>query len=625
MRTYSLRWRILLLLATTALRATGQTISIEDIRQAEPLSGTWRQQKGDDPGWAAPQFDDSAWNAIEMPQPASPGERGITWYRLRVRLANLPPQPLYLMVGPLFPAYEVFADGALIGRYGGPLGADRGQWYVAPAIFPLPAATDLAIAIRTEDRGLRYGAQNATREASQSWIGTEAALKDKAAAWQLMRRTGTGPLRVIIVILLGGSGFLMALAVHRRRSYEYLYVGLFMAFNGLFRVVQVAPEWLGDPDRLVAGYCGTAFALGSTFAMALFARTLFSAKLTAITWLCFVVYSIAPIVAGVQPLNEWMYGRWPWFEQWAVAIAIWMEVVIYFDVARRATRRENFLPVHLAAATYFGANIIFYTANALGKRTLGGEWLTPWELALRSTIMLFLFAMGIILTRRSANMDREQGRLEQELAAAAEVQKLLLPARSVSGVEAVYQPASEVGGDFYQILERPAGARLIVVGDVSGKGLKAAMLVSVIVGALRQGRQESPAAVLEDLNRVLAEQAGQGFVTCVCLRIEANGTLTLANAGHPAPYVNGAEWAGEGGLPLGVSQEAVYRDFQTAPAEVITLVSDGVVEAANAQGELFGFERTREFSTQSAHAIADAARAWGQNDDITVVTVRRVP
>jgi hypothetical protein len=600
-----------------------QTIEIQGLGNAAPLNGIWKQKIGDDPAWADPAFDDAAWNAIEMPQPARPGERGITWYRLRVHLATLPPQPLHVMVGPLFPAYEIFANGTLIGRYGGPLGADKGQWYAAPAIFPLPAAADLVIAIRTEDRGLRYGAQNATREASQSWIGTEAALKDKAAAWQFARRTGTEPLRVIIVILLAGSGFLIALAVHRRRSYEYLYIGLFMAFNGLFRVVQVAPEWLGDPDRLMAGYFGTTVALGSTFAMVLFARTLFDAKPITVTWLCILLYSITPVVAAVRPLNDWLYACWPWFEQWSVAIAIWMEVVIYVDFARRATRRENFLPVHLAAATYFGANIIFYTTNALGKLTLGGEWLTPMELALRSAIMLFLFAMGIILTRRSAHQDREQGRLEQELAAAAEVQKLLLPARSVSGVEAVYEPASEVGGDFYQILERPGGARLIVVGDVSGKGLKAAMLVSVMVGALRQSRQESPAAILGDLNRVLAGQAGHGFVTCACLRVEANGTLTLANAGHPAPYVDGAEWVIEGGLPLGVLPDGAYSEFRTAPAEVITLVSDGVLEAANTRGELFGFDRTREMSMKSSQEIAEAARAWGQNDDITVVTVQR--
>jgi serine phosphatase RsbU (regulator of sigma subunit) len=69
--------------------------------------------------------------------------------------------------------------------------------------------------------------------------------------------------------------------------------------------------------------------------------------------------------------------------------------------------------------------------------------------------------------------------------------------------------------------------------------------------------------------------------------------------------------------------DGAYSEFRTAPAEVITLVSDGVLEAANTRGELFGFDRTREMSMKSSQEIAEAARAWGQNDDITVVTVQR--
>ena len=81
----------------------------------------------------------------------------------------------------------------------------------------------------------------------------------------------------------------------------------------------------------------------------------------------------------------------------------------------------------------------------------------------------------------------------------------------------------------------------------------------------------------------------------------------------------------EAGLPLGLVSEVVYnaREFQLEPGEQITLVSDGVLEAENREGELFGFERTREISGKSAQEIAAAAKAWGQNDDITVVTVRR--
>jgi sigma-B regulation protein RsbU (phosphoserine phosphatase) len=160
------------------------------------------------------------------------------------------------------------------------------------------------------------------------------------------------------------------------------------------------------------------------------------------------------------------------------------------------------------------------------------------------------------------------------------------------------------------------------VGDVSGKGLKAAMLVSVAVGILRNEKSSSPAAILSALNNGLAEHTGGGFVTCCCARIDRDGTVTIANAGHPSPYRDGREVAVAAGLPLGVIEGVAYEE-SAVPGERFTFVSDGVVEAENPQRELFGFERTREISTQSAREIAEAAKAWGQNDDITVVTVRR--
>jgi phosphoserine phosphatase RsbU/P len=102
--------------------------------------------------------------------------------------------------------------------------------------------------------------------------------------------------------------------------------------------------------------------------------------------------------------------------------------------------------------------------------------------------------------------------------------------------------------------------------------------------------------------------------------------VTLASAGHPAPYLDGREVSLEAGLPLGIDAEAAYESWELrlATGQRLTFVSDGVVEAANARGELFGFERTAAISNHLAQEIADAAQSWGQNDDITVVTVRRM-
>ena len=148
------------------------------------------------------------------------------------------------------------------------------------------------------------------------------------------------------------------------------------------------------------------------------------------------------------------------------------------------------------------------------------------------------------------------------------------------------------------------------------------MVVSLVTGILRNRRSDRPGSILAEVNASLAGRMGGGFVTCCCARFDAGGAVTIANAGHPAPYADGRELEVEAGLPLGIVPDVVYHEFGVQ-GDRFTFVSDGVVEAENAQRELFGFDRTREICGRSAQQIADAAKAWGQNDDITVVTVRR--
>jgi serine phosphatase RsbU (regulator of sigma subunit) len=101
--------------------------------------------------------------------------------------------------------------------------------------------------------------------------------------------------------------------------------------------------------------------------------------------------------------------------------------------------------------------------------------------------------------------------------------------------------------------------------------------------------------------------------------------MTHANAGNPAPYRNGEEMAVSPGLPLGILAEFRYAETrcQVAPGDRLTFVSDGVVEATNPQGELYGFDRARAISNQPASTIAEAAQQFGQEDDITVLAVIR--
>jgi serine phosphatase RsbU (regulator of sigma subunit) len=247
---------------------------------------------------------------------------------------------------------------------------------------------------------------------------------------------------------------------------------------------------------------------------------------------------------------------------------------------------------------------------------------------------VFAIAMLIAMTFRFRRIQERNRKVEQELAAAAALQSLLLSSRSAAvgsfSIESVYQPAGEVGGDFFHVAPARDGGLVVVVGDVSGKGLKAAMTVASIIGALRDFAEPRPAAILAHLNRVLHGQIG-GFVTCCVAHLEPDGTLLLANAGHIPPYCNGVEIDCAAGLPLGIIEQQEWDESEVrleADARLI-FVSDGVVEAAKTTGELFGFDRTREISNRGVEAIAAAAQAFAsgaaQNDDITVLGVQYQP
>jgi sigma-B regulation protein RsbU (phosphoserine phosphatase) len=166
-----------------------------------------------------------------------------------------------------------------------------------------------------------------------------------------------------------------------------------------------------------------------------------------------------------------------------------------------------------------------------------------------------------------------------------------------------------------------------VIGDVAGKGLPAAMLVSLLVGTIRTAAEEtqSPGAILAKMNHRLLGRANGGFSTALAALFAADGTVTIANAGHLSPYLEGVEVELPAALPLGILDDTRYETSQTSleAGSRITFYTDGVIEAQDKQGNLFGFERGKAISTQSAEEIVKAAQHFGQADDITVVVIRR--
>jgi hypothetical protein len=346
------------------------------------------------------------------------------------------------------------------------------------------------------------------------------------------------------------------------------------------------------------------------------------------------------------PRRRWTLLFWPiylfisiavWFpslaftRDWAVPASEVPLAILIVLCFRRGNSRDRkiaavflfYLMVRLTLTNYFQSLTSMGTYASIG----GWQWqYTTCTLTALGAVTLAILARDLIRDRT------EKQRLAAELAASRAVQQILIPEHTpeVSGftIQSVYKPYGEVGGDFYQILPLTDGGVLIAIGDVSGKGMPAAMMVSLLVGTLHAlvETTTSPGQLLAGLNRLTQARSHGGFTTCLILRVAADGSVTFANAGHLSPYRYGVELNCENGLPLGLVAGTPYPEaaFQLEAGEQLTLLTDGVVEARNTAGELFGFERTATLSSNSAEAIAHRAQTFGQDDDITVLTVRSV-
>src|SRR5215217_2941237 len=243
---------------------------------------------------------------------------------------------------------------------------------------------------------------------------------------------------------------------------------------------------------------------------------------------------------------------------------------------------------------------------------------------------------------------QERERIEQELQVSRRIQQASLPKEvpELEGWEITpyYQPAREVGGDFYDFLELEDGRLGLVVGDATGHGMPAALMMATTRGMLRAIVQslESPGEVLARVNEALvADIPSSMFVTCFYGVLDpANGQLCYANAGHnlPCRQHNGqAEELRARGMPLGLMPGIAYEEKEASlESDDSTLFySDGLVEAHNLQREMFGFPRLRKLVAEhdaEEGSMVDflleelysfVGEDWEQEDDITLLTLRR--
>jgi serine phosphatase RsbU (regulator of sigma subunit)/ketosteroid isomerase-like protein len=242
---------------------------------------------------------------------------------------------------------------------------------------------------------------------------------------------------------------------------------------------------------------------------------------------------------------------------------------------------------------------------------------------------------------------RKRERVEHDLRVARTIQQASLP-KEVPELEGwqispYYQPAREVGGDFYDFHLLPEGRLGLVVGDATGKGVPAALVMSTTCGMLRLAAQShsSPSQMLQGVNEVLFPNLPSNmFVTCFYAILDPkSGHLVYANAGHDLPYLhrNGeAEELRARGMPLGLMSKMSYEEKETTlhVGEAALLYSDGLVEAHDSEGDMFGFPRLRTLIAEHGakrllgellleELYTFTGQRWEQEDDITLLTLRR--
>ncbi|MDE3199589.1 MAG: serine/threonine-protein phosphatase [Acidobacteriota bacterium] len=645
---------------------------------AVSLNGPWKFNTGDSPIdpktgrylWAEPGFDDSAWENVSLkPMPGwkdpyngdprylpgwtargHAGYIGYAWYRMRFHAVTDPPDRL-AMSSPIYvdDGYQIFANGVLLGGIGK---------FDIPGRSPRVTSTTPAAMLIPESKG-----------------GPDAA----PGMYTIAFRVWMGPMGLTHSPYAGGLhyapwlGVQSAIAEHTRLDWQRLVVqSAYASFESILLFllgIIAAGLILFDRSDSVYLWLSAVFIFTAVSDAVLTIFTLTSGISLRAAFIFFDVFSNPLILCG------WIMVWWYWFRlkrpSWfpgiiaALMLLYMVTKIIGGDFLYRVNPHPPVLAfgmISVAVRLAFLPLFIFVVVLGIRKQGTEGWFVLPAVLPLlvaqfasdlfshnlaptwapfgitiysgQLANMVSTAAIALLLLRRLLLSIRRQRQMAIDVKQAQEVQKVILPEQHVIlngfAIETEYRPASEVGGDFFQVIpNKEDGSLLIVAGDVTGKGLKAGMLVALLVGAIRSTAEwtREPAEILRALNQRLIGR-GDAPTTCLALNISASGAATLANAGHLPPYLNGKPLAVDGSLPLGLVQQHTCSilTFQLSENDRLLLLTDGVPEATDSKGQLFGFDRVLDLlrSTPTAVAIAQAAQSFGQEDDISVITVTRL-
>lgn len=655
-------------LAQTPTPATPDPTAQVTLGQAVfPLNGPYKFTIGDSPLdptthaplWADPAFDDSHWETVNLNADPSiidpisglsgftpgwtarnhPGYSGYAWYRIRVHIAG-DPNTMLAVLGPtnMDDAFQLFANGIHIGDFGNFSGPHPTFFYTQPTRFSLPpspaAGTTILLAFRI------WMDQSTLTQANAGGFHTAPALGESGAvatAYQLRWLEVSRVMAIqiaesILFFLLAILAFSLILFDRSDKVYLWIGAGLLMSslifglqsFDSTHQVIPALTDRLINSLASIAGEAASVMILWRWFRLQ---RPAWIPTAVAALWLLMAVGIILrqTYLASNPPQALLIMVNFC-----GLGLEVLMLFIVVLGIRKVGLEGWILLPtMTLMSIAGFGP-LLRLTGLANNWFPFGMQ-VSTFEFAY---LLVIVVLFGLLLRRLLLSI-RAQRALAVDVKQAQEVQRVILPETLVTHpgllISSEYRPARDVGGDFFQIIPSAAdGSLLIVAGDVSGKGLQAGMLVALLIGAIRSTAElnPNPLFLLEALNRrLLGRQSAQA--TCLALRISAAGDVTLANAGHVPPYLNGSPLPMEGALPLGLAPDAEFSvmHFHLDPDDKLILLSDGIAEATDADGKLFGFDRIQQLLQEhvSLTALADAAQRFGQQDDISLISLTRTP
>jgi MFS family permease len=632
------------------------------------LPGPWKFAPGDSPEaggnllWTDPAFDDSSWADMDLhPRPGEtdpgygnasyltgwsargfPHLAGFAWYRLRIHVSPST-EPLWLkMPDHTDDSYQVFANGRYLGEFGHFTASGVDNYRSRPITFQLPPPDqdgDIVLAIRfyMEPWVLIIGTTGDSGGMHQTpLIGLRSQIESIRQQEIVGRVLGAvTSIFVTFMMLIAAAGALWIWLIDRsHRTYLWLTLALVFTAGALPALLIALFTYLFTQG--VSNIAVQGFSAAGMVCWIIFWRSWF--RLARNRWLDILLVAFATAAIVIPVLIAWSEH----FPPDAILFGFAMRVVangalgalLFVALLQGASKdRTGALlalpPILLLAISLFSTELLAWFHVRTAFFPMG------FQVSLKDvSLVLLLLVVGALVARRfigsQVSQRLERQAVDQELEQARELQQRVLVPEPVTSstftVESAYYPARTVGGDFYQIVPHPDGSLLIVVGDVSGKGMAAAMLVAVLVGAMRTRADQTfdPAAILHSLNDRMMGRSGDHFATCIVAHIRPGGLMLIGNAGHIPPYRNGVAMDLPGSIPLGIIQGAQYevQVIQLDPADRLTFVTDGIPEARNATGGLLGFDELARLSSLPPEAIAEAAIDYGQEDDITIVSVR---